>query len=220
LSRDGVRVFYDANEKAALWGKDLYQHLQAVYRDKAQFCIVFVSAAYGRKLWTNHELRQAQARAFKEQQEYILPVRLDDSEIPGLNATTGYIDLREHTIEQLRDVILQKLYGDDVDADDVAELTWKGDLIQFRGTQVASFWPEKLARAQKWTSYIVKVPRIKYGEEKSWGPDFSRPCGDCAAVKGEYHADHCDWEQCPVCHGQALGCECNRISMAGEDDED
>jgi len=33
LVRDNVRVFYDAYETASLWGKDLYQHLQAVYRD-------------------------------------------------------------------------------------------------------------------------------------------------------------------------------------------
>jgi hypothetical protein len=69
-----------------------------------------------------------QARAFKEQQEYILPVRLDDSEIPAMNLTTGCIDLREHTIEQLRDVVLQKIYGDDVDPDEVPELTWKGEV--------------------------------------------------------------------------------------------
>ena len=78
LTQEGVRVFYDAYEKAALWGKDLYQHLQVVYRDRARFCIIFGSAAYANKLWTRHELKQAQSRAFKEHREYILPVRLDD----------------------------------------------------------------------------------------------------------------------------------------------
>src|SRR5437762_8536234 len=99
LTEKGVRVFYDTYEKAALWGKDLYQHLQNVYRDRAHYCVVIVSAAYAKKLWTRHELKQAQARAFKENSEYILPVRLDDTEIPGLNATTGYIDLRKHTVD-------------------------------------------------------------------------------------------------------------------------
>src|SRR2546429_9687107 len=90
LVEDGVRVFYDLYEQAVLWGKDLYQHLQSVYRDRAQYCLVFVSSHYARKLWAKHELRQAQARAFREHHEYILPVRLDDTEIPGLNATVGY----------------------------------------------------------------------------------------------------------------------------------
>lgn len=207
LVQDGIRVFYDAYEKAALWGKDLYQHLQSVYRDKARYCVVFVSAAYSRKLWTKHELRQAQARAFRERQEYILPVRLDDSEIPGLNATTGYIDLRQHTMDELHQVVLQKLFGDDVDPDDLPELTWKGDLVQFRGEEVASFWPEKLAREQSRTTYLARVPRIRYGDESSARP-VGHPCGDCSAIRGEYHADGCDWEECPVCHRQAFGCSC------------
>jgi len=41
LRDDGVRVFYDRYEQAQLWGKDFYQHLTSVYRDKAQYCIVF-----------------------------------------------------------------------------------------------------------------------------------------------------------------------------------
>ena len=31
----GVTVFYDRYEQAALWGKDLYVHLDEVYRTKA-----------------------------------------------------------------------------------------------------------------------------------------------------------------------------------------
>src|SRR5262245_38670368 len=69
LKSEGVKVFYDRYEEANLWGKDLYQHLQEVYRDKAKYCIIFVSKEYSNKLWTRHELRQAQARAFRENQE-------------------------------------------------------------------------------------------------------------------------------------------------------
>ena len=109
LSAKRVRVFYDKYEQANLWGKDLYQHLQVVYRDKARFCVVFLSGAYARKLWTKHELRQAQARAFEENTEYILPLKLDDTEIPGINQTVGYVDSRSIPIEQVADLILQKL---------------------------------------------------------------------------------------------------------------
>src|SRR3954465_7598343 len=62
LSR-GVRVFYDDYEQVDLWGKDLYVHLDDVYRSAARYCVLFVSKHYASKLWTNHERQSAQARA-------------------------------------------------------------------------------------------------------------------------------------------------------------
>ncbi len=101
LRSQGLSVFYDEYAQAELWGKDLYQHLAEVYKESAQYCIVVLSEHYARKLWTKHELKQMQARAFKENREYILPVRLDDTEIPGLSETVGYLDLRQMSIESV-----------------------------------------------------------------------------------------------------------------------
>jgi len=86
-----VNLFYDRYEQVSLWGRDLYQHLDEVYRRRATYCVVFISRAYSQKLWTKHELRSAQARAFEENREYILPVRLDDTELPGVLPTIGYV---------------------------------------------------------------------------------------------------------------------------------
>jgi hypothetical protein len=52
----GVRVFYDEYLQSTLWGKNLYQHLQMIYKDKARYCVVFVSENYIKKNWTKHEL--------------------------------------------------------------------------------------------------------------------------------------------------------------------
>src|SRR4051794_4431733 len=89
LKKEGFSVFYDNWKKAELWGRDLYQHLDEVYSKKARFCVMFVSAEYAAKAWTNHELKSAQARAFQENEAYILPVRLDSTEIPGIRPTVG-----------------------------------------------------------------------------------------------------------------------------------
>lgn len=86
-----LRIFYDDYETVDLWGKDLYVHLDDVYRKKAQYCVLFLSEHYARKLWTNHERESAQARAFEEHTEYVLPVKLDNTEVPGLRPTTGYL---------------------------------------------------------------------------------------------------------------------------------
>lgn len=112
LGARGVRVFYDKYEQADLWGRDLYQHLDDVYRKQARFCVVLLSKHYAAKLWTNHELKSAQARAFTDSAPYILPVKLDDTEIPGVRPTLGYIDLRDTTVEELTSLVIQKLGGD------------------------------------------------------------------------------------------------------------
>jgi hypothetical protein len=83
--------------------------LNAVYRDKAAHCVMFLSEHHARKMWTKHEREAAQARAFRENREYILPVRFDDTEIPGLNETIGYLDLRELCPEELAQRILREI---------------------------------------------------------------------------------------------------------------
>ena len=106
-SRD-VRVFYDQYEQATLWGKDLYEHLDYVYQRAAQYCVLFASVHYAGKVWTNHERKSAQARALDENREYILPVRFDDTEIPGLRSTVAYIDARSITRDELIALISRK----------------------------------------------------------------------------------------------------------------
>ena len=111
LRAEGYSVFYDEYELAKLWGKDLYVYLSSVYKDQADYCVMFLSEHYAQKMWTNHERESAQARAFEENQEYILPVRLDDTEIPGILPTVGYLDLRSMTIEEIHQVLVEKLSG-------------------------------------------------------------------------------------------------------------
>lgn len=66
-----------------------------------------------------------------------------------------------------------------------------------------------------------RYKRVKYGDEEravEFGESGSRtlsavplqPCHDCAAVIGQYHCEGCDWERCPRCGGQLLGCECGK----------
>jgi hypothetical protein len=111
LQGAGVRVFYDEYEKVSLWGKDLYVHLHDVYHNAAEYTVMFISEHYARKLWTNHERQSAQARAFVENREYILPARFDDTTIPGLTSTVGYVDLRGVGPGELAGMIVRKVRG-------------------------------------------------------------------------------------------------------------
>jgi len=105
----GLNVFYDEYVQADLWGKDLYTHLSKVYKDESKYCLMLISKHYAKKQWTNHERRAAQARAFAESSEYILPLRLDDSEIEGVLDTTGYLDIRQFPVEKIVESLVIKV---------------------------------------------------------------------------------------------------------------
>ena len=108
LSR-GVRVFYDEFAAADTWGTDLGEFLDEMYRNKARFTVAFISTDYVRKPWPTHERRSALARALSQPQPYFLPVRLDDSDVPGLRSTVGFVDARRMTPERIVDLVLEKI---------------------------------------------------------------------------------------------------------------
>ncbi len=105
----GMSVFYDKYEEADLWGKDLYVHLTNVYKDYSKYCLMFISESYAQKQWTSHERRAAQARAFTESREYILPLRLDDASVDGVLDTTGYLDSRHKSVEEIVELLRNKI---------------------------------------------------------------------------------------------------------------
>ncbi|MBO9533768.1 MAG: TIR domain-containing protein [Solirubrobacteraceae bacterium] len=110
LKAAGLTVFYDQDEEiaATMWGKDLGEFLDQIYREASRFCLMFISEAYAAKSWTRHERRSALARAL-EQDEYVLPARFDDTELPGLRPTVAYLDLREVAPATLVRFVVEKL---------------------------------------------------------------------------------------------------------------
>ena len=136
---EGINVFYDEYEQANLWGKDLYVHLTKIYRDESKFCLMIISESYAEKQWTNHERKAAQARAFQENSEYILPLRLDDAEIDGVLGTTGYIDYRqvplEGVIDLLADKIIQYNQDNNISYNIVSAESVFKNALDFKGSQ-------------------------------------------------------------------------------------
>jgi TIR domain len=110
LKDAGFAVFYDSFYPEMLWGKDLVEFFDDIYRKQARYCVMFVSPEYRDRMWTQHERRSAQARALEERgHEYILPVVAAPAELPGLQPTIGYLNLSDHTVEKIAEILIQKL---------------------------------------------------------------------------------------------------------------
>lgn len=109
LDSAGYSVFFDDFHRAALWGKDLTVALRDIYGFEARWCLVLISQDYLRKPWTNLERQNALSRFMKERGRYLLCLRLDDAELPGLPDVVGYQELKDTNLQALHSDLLEIL---------------------------------------------------------------------------------------------------------------
>ncbi len=105
----GIAVFYDRFEIVNLWGKDGTEFFHHLFAADSAYVVMFISKNYVEKEWTRHERRSALSRAIVEVGEYVLPVRFDDSPVPGLPATVQYLKSEDYTPEELAGLIAEKI---------------------------------------------------------------------------------------------------------------
>ena len=104
-------VFYDDDYQVEMWGEDLVEYFTNLYQHQARYVVMFISRHYAEKMWTNLERRSALARAVNQRGPYILPVRLDDTQLPGLLPTVSYLDARRIGLSGLIEAIKFKVAG-------------------------------------------------------------------------------------------------------------
>ncbi|MBN7411159.1 TIR domain-containing protein [Mycobacteroides abscessus] len=109
LAKHGIKVFFDEQNEVDLWGKDLGEELQRIYMKASNVVVMFVSEDYATKSWPIHERRSALSRAINERREYVLPVRFDNTELPGLSPSVSYLPLTDRTPAKLAEDIMRKL---------------------------------------------------------------------------------------------------------------
>lgn len=116
LREMGVICFYDNHNQVELWGKNLIKYLENIYFRDSKYCVIFISKEYYSKHWTIHESEAAEERNFYSRdfdsfQQYILPVRFDNTKIPGIRESWGYIDANIFQPKSLAEFIYQKVRG-------------------------------------------------------------------------------------------------------------
>ncbi len=111
LKAKGLEVFYDFDQQAALWGKDLRKELARVYSQDAQFMIVCLSNEYPEKDWPTFELEVGKDAANKRTEDYLLPLIVGDArpKIIGLPESVGHISLRDRSLEDVAELAQEKV---------------------------------------------------------------------------------------------------------------
>ena len=178
LKSKGVRVFYDEFEQANLWGKDLAVHFDYIYRQNSRFFIPFISKHYKNKVWTKHEFQTALSKALELDREYILPVKLDDTEIDGLRSTIGFIDLRSISNDKFIEIIREKIKISNANKDNESEPTMESSMIKLLDEdkniyEVKSLSPKENIIKYKFTdgssmSFSLKEIRRRYVKKEDF----------------------------------------------------
>ena len=109
LDYRGIRVYFDKFDQANLWGTDLREHFANLFQHECRYCIVFSSQEYATKMWPSFEMQNAIERVMSDKRAYILPIKFDDTIVPGIPYTTGYLDARKFTPVEISQFAAQKL---------------------------------------------------------------------------------------------------------------
>jgi len=111
LKARGLEVFYDFDQQAALWGKDLRKELGKVYSQDAQFMIVCLSDAYPERDWSTFELEIGKEAAAKRTEDYLLPLVVGPHrpQIIGLPESVGHISLTDRSLDDVAELAQEKV---------------------------------------------------------------------------------------------------------------
>ncbi|GGN22610.1 hypothetical protein GCM10011609_74950 [Lentzea pudingi] len=104
----GVELFHSLDREAEMWGLPLVEYFSDAFTKRARYVLLFSSRHYVDK-WSRLQHRAALGRALEQHSEYVLPIRIDDTEVPGLSPHVGYLDLRVHDAATIADAVVQKL---------------------------------------------------------------------------------------------------------------
>lgn len=101
-------VFYDKHFEAELARIDLDTYLQKIYHDDSELIVVFLCGEYEKKEWCGLEWRAIRDLIKKRKASDIMPVRFDDTHIPGLFSIDGYVTMGDRTARDVAELAIER----------------------------------------------------------------------------------------------------------------
>lgn len=102
-------VLYDEYEPSEPGTNHLIVHLGELFRTKAWCCVLCISKHYPLKRWTDEERRAIEEHSLRDASNCIFLLKLDDTEVPGINETSGFNDLRRESKAHIVSLLEQAL---------------------------------------------------------------------------------------------------------------
>ena len=109
LERRGVKTFYDYDHKPDLLGEFLPAKFHEIFGEQSDYVAILVSKDYIERMWPRHESRIIIDRMMQSKKAFVLPVRFDDTTIPGLVNSIGHADARHESAAEIAATICDKI---------------------------------------------------------------------------------------------------------------
>ncbi|WP_439660533.1 TIR domain-containing protein [Lentzea sp. HUAS TT2] len=109
LGELNVRVYDREDRVVENWGRNLVEHLPRIYQKRVRHGLLFISENYLNDLLAKVERQAAQSRATELDGEFLLPIRLDGTQLPGLLPVVQHLDLHVHGVDKICQAVAQKL---------------------------------------------------------------------------------------------------------------
>ena len=102
-------ILYDEYYEAEFARPNLDTYLVPLYRDQSELIAVFLCADYEQKDWCGGlEWRAIRDLIKRRENSTVMPLRFDNTEIPGLFSIDGYVWIDNRFPQEIADLILQR----------------------------------------------------------------------------------------------------------------
>jgi hypothetical protein len=108
LQEKEVTVYMDKFAEVEKWGKNNIDFIVDVFGSGGQYCIPLLSKHYADNRFTNLQRQISQSKALNQKDDYILPIRLDNTKIEGFNEISC-INYKDKTDAEIVSMVCKKL---------------------------------------------------------------------------------------------------------------